>query len=239
MAAHSGEIAAEPTRQQHAKHDCHEPVIEEPQDMDIELELKKLMAEREICTRLYRYQEAINRSDLKGLEDFFGDAQIATVGSANPDELHGVINGGKQFAEGFAHSVRYYDGSPLVQYCACNPIVQFNDAVDKATCHAQYFIFQGLGTHDYSGKTKPSASDFPLQVIGAGRYLDVYAHLDGGWKMIEREIYSDFSGDYSKHMRVSPAELAHDKGFTAQEEGATLKPQTRNVPRAALRAPDR
>jgi hypothetical protein len=203
--------------------------------MDVEKELKRLIGHREITEQLYRYQEATNRADLAALASFFGDAKIATVASSNPDELHGVVDGGKQFSEGFADAVRFYDGSPRVQYSACNPIVQFNDEVDKATCHAYYFIFQGIGDHDYSGQgAKP---EFPLQVIGCGRYLDTYHHVKGRWQIVEREIYSDLSGDYSRHMRISPAEAARHRGLPAEQPQTSLKPQVVRGPVSALRGP--
>jgi hypothetical protein len=204
-------------------------------DLDLQLEVKKLIGERDIREQLFRYQEAINRGDLAELERFFGDATIATVSASNPDELHGVLKGGKQFAAGFANSVRFYDGIPLVQYSASNIIVQFNEAVDTATCHAYFFIFQALGDHDYTGMKQQR--EFPLQVIGCGRYLDTYKNTSGSWRIVEREIYSDMSGDYSKHMARSPASMAEAKGYIAQAEGSSLVPKVQSGAVAALRAP--
>jgi hypothetical protein len=184
-------------------------------DQQLELEVRKLVAERDIRRQLFGYQEAINRADHEGLVRFFGDAKIATVSSPNPDELHGVVNGGEQFAAGFTSSTHSYDGSPRVQYGASNVVVDVDDSLQSATCHAYFFIFQGLGDHDYSNDD--TSREFPLQPIGCGRYRDTYHHLDGRWQIVERKIYSDLSGDYSRHMRVSPRELAVEHGFLDQQ----------------------
>jgi hypothetical protein len=206
-------------------------------DAQDELEIRKLIAERKICQQLYAYQEAINRADFDGLVEFFGDAEIATVSATNPDELHGVIRGGRQFVEGFKAAVHFYDGSPRVQYCAANPIVTVSDDLDRATCHAYYFIFQGLGEHEYGSDRE--SREFPLQVIGCGRYLDHYVCADGAWRITAREIYSDLSGDYSRHMRLSPREMAEDKGFTRQgSDDPRLTPTVRDVPPSASKAGD-
>jgi hypothetical protein len=205
--------------------------------MDIEKELKRLIAHREITEQLYRYQEAINRADLDALAEFFGEAKIATVASSNPDELHGVIDGGRKFADGFANSVQFYDGNPRVQYCACNPIIQVNEAIDEATCHAYYFIMQGIGDHDYSGAAG-KGPDFPLQVIGCGRYLDTYRLIGGRWRVVEREIYSDLSGDYSRHMRISPADMSRANGVDPHAASDTLVPKVEREVVSALRGPN-
>lgn len=205
-------------------------------DADLMKEIKKLIGERDIRNELCRYQEAINRADLKALEAFFGDAKVATVSSTNADEFHGVINGGKQFADGFEKSVQLYNGSPRVQYSASNILITFNDTVDTATCHCYWFIFQGIGDHDYTNSGKKP--EFPLQVIGAGRFLDTYKLRNGAWKIAEREIYSDFSGDYSRHMRLSPLVMAEKTGSLEQKAGTRLRSTVQDTNVSAMRAPD-
>jgi SnoaL-like domain len=191
-------------------------------DTELEAELKKLIAERDIRRQLFGYQEAINRADYQALAKFFGDAKIATVASGNSDELHGVINGGHQFAEGFRVSTHLYNGDPRVQYGASNVVVDVNDSLDTATCRAYFFIFQALDDYDY--ESRRIQGTFPLQAIGCGRYIDTYKYEHGEWQIVERKIYSDLSGDYSGHMRLSPREMAETEGFFNQEEGSRLKP---------------
>jgi hypothetical protein len=44
--------------------------------------------------------------------------------------------------------------------------------------------------------------EFPLQVISSGRYFDTYRSLGDTWQIVTREIYADFAGDASRHMRA-------------------------------------
>jgi hypothetical protein len=200
----------------------------------LSLEVKKLSAERDIREQLYRYQEAINRADRAALERFFGDATIRTVAASNPDNVHPPIHGGEQFAEGFFESVYLYEGVPHTQYSATNPIIQFNAAVDAATCHAYYFILQGFGKYNYDTAEPPK--DFSLQVCGAGRYLDTWRLVESEWKLADREIYSDMNGDYHKHMKLRPRRISKT-GASPQEKAAPPPQQVDTMAISALRAP--
>jgi hypothetical protein len=199
--------------------------------LDLELEVRKLVAERDIRDKLYRYQEAINRADRGELERFFGDAVIRTVAASNPDNVHREIPGGKPFVDGFLKSVHLYDGVPHVQYTCTNVIIQLNAAVDAATCHAQYLILQGMGDYDYDNPEAPR--EFPLQVCGCGRYFDTWALKDGEWRMAAREIYSDMTGNYIKHMKIRPAQIREE----GERPEAAVKPKVRSTAIAALRPP--
>jgi hypothetical protein len=119
-----------------------------PSDTQLEKELRKLIAERDIRHQLFGYQEAINRADYEALAEFVGHAKIATVASGNPDELHGVVNGGQQFAEGFRVSTHVYNGIPRVQYGASDVVVDVSDSLETATCQAYFFVFQALDDFD-------------------------------------------------------------------------------------------
>jgi hypothetical protein len=173
-------------------------------DEQLELEMRKLVAERDIRRALFTYHEVMNRADYDALIPLLGDATIATcrapghaagsapVESLGPTQLRGVVRGG----ENFAHAVRsawitYDGGNPRIQFCASNPIVEVADTLDTATCHAYFLMFQGL-----------DANEFPLQLVSCGRYFDRYRNVDGRWQLVEREIYEDLAGDPSKHIRA-------------------------------------
>ena len=47
-----------------------------------------------------------------------------------------------------------------------------------------------------------TSSEFPLQVISCGRYFDTYRYQNEAWRIVAREIYADFAGDASRHMRA-------------------------------------
>jgi hypothetical protein len=47
-----------------------------------------------------------------------------------------------------------------------------------------------------------ASSNFPLQVISCGRYFDTYRLISDSWQIVARQIYPDFAGDASRHMRA-------------------------------------
>jgi hypothetical protein len=131
-----------------------------------------------------------------------------------------VMHGGKSFGDAFRASTLDYDGTPMVQYAAVNIVVEVDDSLDLATCRSYYFILQGLGDHDYANPEHPR--DFPLQPIGCGRYIDTYRSTER-WQIIEREIYSDIRGDFSRHMRLSPVQML-EEGLLEQSPDPSSSP---------------
>jgi hypothetical protein len=77
----------------------------------------------------------------------------------------------------------------------------------------------------------------PVTVANAKPRDKAYALTDGAWKMTEREIYSDLSGDYSHHMAVSPSTSAKDQGVDPQKASGGLKPTVQSAKVSALRPP--
>jgi hypothetical protein len=211
-------------------------------DMDahLELELRKLLAEREIQRQLFDYHEAMNRADYQALNDLLGDAVITVcdaprhharvepLASLRPDQRTAVIHGGEQFVAGCRTTWLTYGGDPRMQFGATNVVVDVEDSLDTATCHSYFFLFQALGPRDHAADqatnpgdqaTNPSdqathvadqlgldaPSDFPLQVISCGRYFDTYHLIGEKWQIVARQIYPDFAGDASRHMRAPEA----------------------------------
>jgi hypothetical protein len=210
----------------------------------LELELRKMLAEREIRRQLFDYHEAMNRADYEALTALMGDVVITVcdaprhrartepVSSLHPEQRVAVINGGEQFVAGCRATWLTYDGDPRMQFGATNVVVDVADSLDAATCHAYFFLFQGLGPRDRPDQPgqpgqnnqtdrldQPAhpdhaeadvaaqlglqtSSEFPLQVISCGRYFDTYRFQSEAWRIVTREIYADFAGDASRHMRV-------------------------------------
>ena len=200
-------------------------------DAHLELELRKLLAEREIQRQLFDYHEAMNRADYEALEDLVGDAVITVcdaprhharvepLSSLRADQRLAVINGGAQFVAGCRATWLTYGGDPRMQFGATNVVVDVADSLDTATCHSYFFLFQALGPRDQPADqttdpadhatdqmaTQPGLDqlpDFPLQVISCGRYFDSYQLIAERWQMVARQIYADFAGDASRHMRA-------------------------------------
>jgi hypothetical protein len=209
-------------------------------DDHLELELKKMLVEREIRRQLFDYHEAMNRADYDALTALLGDAVITVcdapshrartepLSSLRPDQRTGVIHGGEQFVAGCRATWLTYGDDPRMQFGATNVIVDVADSLDTATCHAYFFLFQGLGPRDHPADQQSDDSadrvsdhpledpigqmaahvglqrprEFPLQVISSGRYFDTYRSLGDAWQIVTREIYADFAGDASRHMRA-------------------------------------
>ena len=207
-------------------------------DADLELELRKMLAEREICRQLFDYHEAMNRADYAALAALMGDAVITVcdapshharteaASTLRPEQRIAVINGGEQFVAGCRATWLTYEGDPRMQFGASNVVVDVTDALDAATFHSYFFLFQGLGPRDHPDQapspdqamgpdqaTRPeqevasqlgleASSEFPLQVISCGRYFDTYRYHDRAWRIVSRQIYADFAGDASRHMRA-------------------------------------
>jgi hypothetical protein len=209
-------------------------------DDHLELALRKMLVEREIRRQLFDYHEAMNRADYDALTALLGDAVITvcdaprhrarteSVSSLRPEQRTGVIHGGEQFVAGCRATWLTYGEDPRMQFGATNVVVDVADSLDAATCHAYFFLFQGLGPRDHpadqqSGDSADQVSahpledpigqmaahvglqrprEFPLQVISSGRYFDTYRSLGDTWQIVTREIYADFAGDASRHMRA-------------------------------------
>jgi SnoaL-like domain len=209
-------------------------------DDHLELELRKMLVEREIRRQLFEYHEAMNRADYDALTALLGDAVITVcdaprhrartepLSSLGPEQRRGVIHGGEQFVAGCRATWLTYGEDPRMQFGATNVTVDVADSLDAATCHAYFFLFQGLGPRDHPADQQPDDSadqssdhpledpigqmaahvglqrprEFPLQVISSGRYFDTYRSLGDTWQIVTREIYADFEGDASRHMRA-------------------------------------
>jgi hypothetical protein len=207
-------------------------------DAHLELELRKMLAEREIRRQLFDYHEAMNRADYEALTALMGDAVITVcdaprhrartepASALRPEQRVAVINGGEQFVAGCRPTWLTYDGDPRMQFGATNVVVDVADSLDSATCHSYFFLLQSLRPGDRPDRPDQPAhpahpdrpdqddqtvaaqlgleasSEFPLQVISSGRYFDTYRYQNEAWRIVTREIYADFAGDASRHMRA-------------------------------------
>ena len=155
-------------------------------------------------------------------------ARTESVSSLRPEQRTGVIHGGEQFVAGCRATWLTYGEDPRMQFGATNVVVDVADSLDTAACHSYFFLFQGLGPRDHPADQQSDDSadqvsahpledpigqmaahvglqrprEFPLQVISSGRYFDTYRSLGDTWQIVTREIYADFAGDASRHMRA-------------------------------------
>jgi hypothetical protein len=167
--------------------------------MDVDVELRKLLAEREITRLLFAYHEAINRGRFEELADLFEFATYQTA-YARTAEAHGTQQG-DSVVTNWQSMVHLYDGLPRVHYITTNVVVTVDDSLTTASSYSYYVGFQALS--DYYDAT---SEDFPLQAITAGRYEDTFEVLDGRWRLRSRQIWADLSGDLSRHMKMLPGD---------------------------------
>lgn len=136
----------------------------------------------EITNLLYRYAELIDAGDLAGAAELFKNAKIKMGGHDSPQDHHALLESWRKF-------IRLYPcGTPRTKHVITNPIVEVDDDAGTATVRSYYTVLQ-------------SSDDFPLQVVGAGRYHDAFERVDGKWRFSYRD-YSlfDRQGDLSRHL---------------------------------------
>jgi hypothetical protein len=171
-------------------------------DENLELEVRKLIAERDITRLLYQYHDALNRARFNELADLFEHATYQTA-YAETDKSHGVQTG-EQVRENWERMVLLYNGLPRIQYVNTNVVVAVDESLVRASSKSYYLGLQALS--DYYDDAVASADPFPLQVICGGRYEDVFEVIDGAWRFRSRRIFADLSGNLSRHLGIKPTE---------------------------------
>jgi len=138
---------------------------------------------REIENLLYRYAELIDDGDLEGVARLFEHGEIlapaATSGAKGYDEVLQMYQG----------SARIYPetGTPRTRHVTTNAIIEVDEGAGTATARSYFTVFQAV-------------DNFGLQPIIAGRYHDVFEHVDGRWRFRTRRMLPDLYGDLSRHL---------------------------------------
>lgn len=142
-------------------------------------------SEVEITNLLYRYAELIDGGDLPGAAALFAHASIRVGGSEAPLDSEGLLALWRRV-------VRLHgDGTPRTRHVITNPIVEVDEARDRATCRSCYTVLQ-------------ATDQVPLQVVAAGRYHDEFERVDGRWRFRYRDYTMlDMTGNLSDHLLVA------------------------------------
>lgn len=136
-----------------------------------------------ITNLLYRYAECLDGGDFEGAAALFRHARIR-VGKAAP-----LID-----ADGMLRLLRelvilYPCGTPRTRHVTSNPIIEVDEANNRATVRTYYTVFQ-------------ATASLPLQAITAGRYLDEFERVDGVWRFSYRDYsLQEAIGEMSFHLR--------------------------------------
>ena len=140
-------------------------------------------AEHDILQLLYRYAEAIDQGRLEDAAALFRHARIET-GAGGSLDADGVLALWRRIL------VLYPCGTPRTRHLITNPIIDIDEAAGIANARSCYTVLQ-------------ATSDFPLQIIASGRYLDRFARIDGTWCFVARDYRQlEFRGDLSHHLHA-------------------------------------
>ena len=140
-----------------------------------------------ITNLLATYAHYIDTGDLDGAARLFTHARIKV----------GVGPGGATLIDSKAllevwrdNIIIHANGTPRTKHVITNANIDVDESGGVATCHSYYTVFQQL-------------EGFALQPIIAGRYHDVFEHVDDAWRWSFRD-YSlvDLVGDLSQHLRM-------------------------------------
>ena len=94
----------------------------------------------------------------------------------------------REMAQIWQNILILYDGFPKTRHIVTNPVVEFTDNQNAATCRSYYTVIQ-------------STDILALQPIITGRYHDRFAKDDGEWYFVERDYrHMDMTGDLSHHL---------------------------------------
>lgn len=141
----------------------------------------------DIPNLLYRYADLFDAGRLDDAAQLFDGGCIVAEGT----EVSGAANIAGMWR---SYVYIYEDGTPQTRHLVNNPQITVGDGGEVAQCRSQWTVLQ-------------ATEDFPLQMIGSGRYADDFAKTDGIWHFTRREYAGvDFWGDTSAHLKHAPKE---------------------------------
>ena len=166
---------------------------------NVEVELQKLLAEREITRLLFAYHEAINRGRFEELGELFEHATYQTV-YARTAEAHGDPAGRWRRPELADH------GPPLRGAAAGALHRDERGGQRRRLAHHRRVVQLLHGVPGPPRLLRRHGGRLPLQAITAGRYEDTFEVIDDRWRFRSRQIRADLSGDLSRHMQMLPGD---------------------------------
>ncbi|MGE4653163.1 MAG: nuclear transport factor 2 family protein [Myxococcota bacterium] len=139
----------------------------------------------EICNLLYTYGRLVDAGDFAGVGRHFAHARITN------DRSDEVAEGEGEIAAMYRRTTRLYPetGTPRTQHAFNNPILEVDEDAGRATCHANFVVFQ-------------QTDRLPLQPIIAGRYRDRFERVEGAWRYSEKHMIVDLMGDLGDHLLI-------------------------------------
>lgn len=136
-----------------------------------------------ITNLLYRYAECLDAGDFDGASALFRHARI-TLSKGAP-----TIDGAQMLGIMRDLIIVYPCGTPRTRHVTSNPVIEIDEAGNRATVRSCYTVFQ-------------CTEGLPLQAITAGRYHDEFERVDGGWRFSARDYsLQDAIGEMGFHLK--------------------------------------
>lgn len=156
---------------------------------------------------LYEICERRDAGDFEGMAELFAHATFRTIypGVEGGDKGHGTQQGSAEVIDAFRGMVITYGGDPRTKYSTTNLRIEFDGDGLAATATSSYMVHQQVPADLDSGQ-----GGYPLQTVSAGRYRDRFACVDGEWRLVERTITADLTGDRSRHMYRDPIDYGRE-----------------------------
>ncbi|WP_179405129.1 nuclear transport factor 2 family protein [Burkholderia guangdongensis] len=143
----------------------------------------------EIANLLYRYAERLDGGDLEGVAELFAHARIKL---RDGDASAGALFSAADLLRVLRERVKRYPcGTPRTKHVVTNPIIEIDEAANRATARSYYTVLQATDA-------------LALQPIAAGRYHDAFERVDGVWRFSFRDYTMlDAVGDLSNHLNAA------------------------------------
>jgi hypothetical protein len=151
----------------------------------------RALATEQIRRIILAYPELIDRGDVAGVARLLDGVRFGSASGRNAplipaDQL--TTRTADEVREMYQSTVIFYDGGlPHTKHLVSNIDIAFSDDRQTASSRSYYAVLQAL-------------DDFPLQLIIAGRYEDVFDATPEGWSLAIRREYADLIGDLSHHV---------------------------------------
>jgi 3-phenylpropionate/cinnamic acid dioxygenase small subunit len=159
----------------------------------MERTLKVVEARHAIEAILFGYAEAIDGGDLEHLVDLLADCRLQM-----PDGT--LLEGGRAVSEHYQRLVKFYDAAeqevayrrlactPRTQHVTTNVQYDFSSDLESVAVRCCFTVHQTLAGN--------------MTLIAGGRYLDRFDSTTHGWRMVERRVLVDHTGDMSRHVHT-------------------------------------
>ena len=135
-----------------------------------------------ITSLMFRYAECVDTADFEGIASLFARGRLTNEG------VDGAIEGPDAVRKLYERTNRVHtDGTTRTRHVNANPIVDIDEAADRATARSVFVVFQQTPV-------------LPLQPIVSGRYRDAFVREGGEWRFEQRHIVVEHVGDVREHL---------------------------------------